>query len=269
MMMLSSGWVSVDEKENVTREMANEQTNELGLIRCARSKSAPCKLIMTERESERPGKARCQEMCPLCCEYFDEDDIYTNEEHAGSFMSACHCYACFNCITKWVTIQLPSCRANKTLRIQCYACHKTMPQKVVLLCEAAVALATALERREVLQRNDLFPTCMQVECRRAECVGIGYLGHETIMCMLCEEQWDALEDTVTHAGVNEINASELAGLTNGKLVKIKVGDTLTITVRKCPKCGVITEKNGGCDHMRCATCKHDYYWSTGQKFGLV
>ena len=242
----------------VMREMTNEQTGEVP--RCTRAKSAQCKLAT--------GKAhqQVQEQCPICCESVDADDLFTNEANAGPYMASCHCYACAKCIVKWVNTQLPACRANKLLRVQCYGCHKTMPQKLVLMNEAAVALATALERREVLQRNDLFPACMQVECRRIECVGIGYLGHETIMCMVCEEQWNASEDTVTHVGANTIDASELVKLGTGEFANLKVAEQLTITVRKCPNCGVITEKNGGCDHMSCGRCKHEYYWSTGKKY---
>lgn len=33
------------------------------------------------------------------------------------------------------------------------------------------------------------------------------------------------------------------------------------TTRPCPRCGVRIEKNGGCDHMRCASCGHPYNWS--------
>merc|ERR1712224_696426 len=164
------------------------------------------------------------------------DVLYTNEAHAGPFMSACNCYACADCIIKWVDAQLPTCRANKCLRVQCYGCHKTMPQKLALMSESATELATALERREALQRNQLFPACMQVECQRNDCVGIGYLGYETVMCMLCEEQWTASEDTVTHLGAQEIDASELFKLESGQLAQIKVTNQLTIMVRKCPKC---------------------------------
>lgn len=31
--------------------------------------------------------------------------------------------------------------------------------------------------------------------------------------------------------------------------------------KPCPKCKVPTEKNGGSDHLTCAMCQHDYYWS--------
>lgn len=28
----------------------------------------------------------------------------------------------------------------------------------------------------------------------------------------------------------------------------------------CPKCNVCIEKNGGCSHMTCNRCKHEFCW---------
>ncbi|XP_072026009.1 potential E3 ubiquitin-protein ligase ariadne-2-like [Amphiura filiformis] len=30
--------------------------------------------------------------------------------------------------------------------------------------------------------------------------------------------------------------------------------------KDCPKCGICIEKNGGCNHMQCCRCKHDFCW---------
>ena len=104
------------------------------------------------------------------------------------------------------------------------------------------ALMEALEKRFKLKESTLFPECMQVECKRPECVGIGYLGFETVMCFICQEQWSSEDD------VAQQPCADMSG------------------VKKCPKCSILIEKNGGCDHMTCKMCRHEWWWSTGKAY---
>jgi hypothetical protein len=138
--------------------------------------------------------------------------------------------------------------AKRQLRVRCgfgSNCNKGLPQSTVLMVGAAREIADQLEERYRLQANPFYPEGMQVECRRACCVGIGYLGGETIMCMICQEQWAAVEETV----VDE------SGLHQALMQDIK----------PCPGCGVRVEKTGGCNHMQCSLCKVEWWWSTGTK----
>merc|ERR1712048_20102 len=95
-----------------------------------------------------------------------------------------------------------------------------------------------LRRREKLQSNTLYPKCAQVDCPIPGCVGLGYLGHDKVMCFVCEYQWDA-ETSIEPQHVS--NALD--------------------NLKACPCCHEYIEKNGGCDHMTCR-CGHEFWWST-------
>lgn len=209
--------------------------------------------------------------CPICCE--TDKEVLVMEEYSGKFHSACSCQACIDCVRKWVDESLPACKRGKMLRVQCFGCTKTLPQRVVMECStSATQLASELERRWKLQKNDMFPECMQVECRRSECIGIGYLGYETIMCMICEDQWPAEEEAsaavtgVVHKGCIDAEAISSLDFGGEAPIMFKIDEKTSVQMRRCPKCKVLTEKNGGCDHMTCKMCRHEYWWSTGKSY---
>mmetsp|Transcript_63399 Transcript_63399/g.124515 ORF Transcript_63399/g.124515 Transcript_63399/m.124515 type:complete len:435 (+) Transcript_63399:63-1367(+) len=37
--------------------------------------------------------------------------------------------------------------------------------------------------------------------------------------------------------------------------------------KMCPGCQAIIEKNGGCNHMTCRACRHQFHWCCGQTYG--
>ena len=40
-----------------------------------------------------------------------------------------------------------------------------------------------------------------------------------------------------------------------------------VDTRRCPGCSALIEKNGGCNHMTCRSCKHQFNWCCGQPWG--
>jgi len=101
----------------------------------------------------------------------------------------------------------------------------------------ATRLLAELAIRSRVQKNLMFPQEMQVNCPRPGCVGLGYLGFDQIMCFICEHQWTS-------------NGSQPE---DGMPVGV---------IKACPKCNVNIEKNGGCNHMTCSQCRHEFYWTT-------
>jgi len=158
--------------------------------------------------------------------------------------------ACETCWTRWAEEQIESCVAHRRLEARCMWPECTTRLSTSLgvwyhastRSEAVRALTKKLERRAHLQRNPLYPAPVQVECPLIGCVGLGYLGYDTVMCFHCEHQWIPTE------------AGEPAGLPD-------VEKVMGVAVKKCPQCKEYIEKNGGCDHMTCR-CKYEFYWST-------
>jgi hypothetical protein len=42
----------------------------------------------------------------------------------------------------------------------------------------------------------------------------------------------------------------------------------SLNTQPCPKCHVQIEKNGGCSHMHCSRCDHNFNWQTIDKPGI-
>merc|ERR1711974_216339 len=147
--------------------------------------------------------------------------------------------ACEFCTGRWVDEQLPRCCALHELRPRCLNpdCTEIIDEVAVLHISAAARdLKHALRKRARMQKNNLYPPEVQVDCPQLGCVGLGYLGFDTVMCFMCEHQWLATD------GDTPI-------------------DDLSGTLKACPKCHAQIEKDGGCDHMTCR-CGYEFYWTT-------
>ena len=307
----------------------------LHFVFCPEAQHAP----EPKPEPEPEPELRIQ-TCPVCCETVTEEKLFYMDgwvQHGCS----CSCCACEACLLHWIDAQLTKCRNQKALRIPCIGCNKFMPQKMVLTISApAAVLARQLDYRMALEANKLYPHCMQVECPRAECVGIGFLGFETIMCFVCEHQWPTNSNVPTDVSLmgplaggfscgdnviaqfdkpernitfgtrglvtgpsrgtgadkadrvcvdfgdgkgllNVLAASQItraptsnlwaqdgvgAALASGEAIVFNSAGSELIQIKSCPNCTIGIEKDGGCDHMTCAACRYEFYWSTLKKY---
>ena len=128
-----------------------------------------------------------------------------------------------------------------------------------------------------------------MDCPQPLCVGLGYLGFDTVMCFICEHQWDAFTGVVesaetevpdeeapndiavfraqcfVHSGklINTYQQSQLEGSEFVCSVPSEVAEAAVagVRVKRCPNCHEYIEKNGGCDHMTCR-CRHEFAWTT-------
>lgn len=180
-------------------------------------------------------------VCPIC-----------NERQIALLETPdCKHAACEDCWSQWAAEQLARCRAEKLVSLRCVGatCSAHVPEMVwshaCTRSDAVASLEAEFALRRRLRANVLYPAEVQVECPVRGCLGLGYLGHDTVMCFACEHQWQAEGGEAPSDGVGELFAGEV--------------------VKRCPSCGEHIIKNGGCDHMSCR-CGYEFWWTTLQPY---
>jgi len=181
--------------------------------------------------------------CPICCE--SHICLLAN--------SACSHMACEDCWSRWAAEELPCIRRQKRASLRCFGpgCCDVVASEIwchsVTRSDAVGSMDRQLAFRRRLQTNELYPPAVQVDCPRPGCLGLGYLGYDSVMCFICEHSWTL--DSGERPQLAEVGEGVIAGE----------------MVKQCPGCGEHIVKNGGCDHMTCR-CRHQFWWSTLQPY---
>jgi ariadne-1 len=190
--------------------------------------------------------------CDICC---DDGNLDTFSMRCG------HAY-CLNCYRQYVEHKIKD--ESEAIRIQCptEGCNKLLPPKVIdflLDQEMQTRYQTVLTRTYVDDNDQLkwcpAPNCefamecyvkpeqlheivptVRCNCGHAFCFGCSLNDHQPTPCSLVKKWIKKCEDD-----------SETA-------------NWISAHTKECPKCLSTIEKNGGCNHMTCRKCKHEFCW---------
>ncbi|PBP23096.1 IBR domain-containing protein, partial [Diplocarpon rosae] len=192
-------------------------------------------------------------MCDICCE--DEAGIL-------SFAIKCGHRYCANCYNQYLTQKIKE--EGEAARIQCPqdGCKRIMDAKSLDLLVTVdlkdryheLLTRTYVEDKEQLKwcpapdcvnaiecgikKKDLdkvVPT-VACDCKHRFCFGCGLNDHQPAPCDLVKKWLKKCADD-----------SETA-------------NWISANTKECPKCNSTIEKNGGCNHMTCRKCKHEFCW---------
>ncbi|TGZ81234.1 hypothetical protein EX30DRAFT_348787 [Ascodesmis nigricans] len=191
--------------------------------------------------------------CDICCD--DDAEMNTYSMRCG------HRY-CADCYKQYLENKIMS--EGESGRIQCPTdgCSRIVDSKTVRLLASPKVLARygeLLNRTYVDDKPNLrwcpAPECeFAVDCavRQTElhkiiptvvcncglrfCFGCGHNDHQPCPCALMKKWLKKCEDD-----------SETA-------------NWISAHTKECPKCVSTIEKNGGCNHMTCRKCKHEFCW---------
>lgn len=192
-------------------------------------------------------------MCEICCE--DEDGLQT-------FAMKCGHRYCVDCYRHYLAQKIKE--EGEAARIQCPSegCKRIMDAKSMDLLVTAdlndryheLLLRTYVEDKDVLKwcpapncvyavecgikKKDLDKIVPTVACNCGHrfCFGCVLSDHQPAPCELVKKWLKKCADD-----------SETA-------------NWISANTKECPKCNSTIEKNGGCNHMTCRKCKHEFCW---------
>ncbi|EME40887.1 hypothetical protein DOTSEDRAFT_74442 [Dothistroma septosporum NZE10] len=160
---------------------------------------------------------------------------------------------CRKCWHEWLKSQVASASANK---ISCIQCSNILVQSDIQKL-ATVSTYKAYEDaslKSVLSQDPDFRWCFATDCKSGQihdggdiftCSSCGYKA-----CVHCNVAWHSEETCETYTG--RVQAQNLNEASSAR--------TLQKVAKLCPNCSRKLQKNGGCDHMTCQLCRHEFCW---------
>jgi hypothetical protein len=97
------------------------------------------------------------------------------------------------------------------------------------------------------------------KCPKTTCKGYGFIPEgycsKELQCIKCKTTW---RDPANYHPLYTFT-QEIKGLLRFNSAHFTHFRNL-IFEEPCPRCGVMISKNGGCEHMMCGRCKHEFCW---------
>mmetsp|Transcript_26066 Transcript_26066/g.68395 ORF Transcript_26066/g.68395 Transcript_26066/m.68395 type:complete len:528 (-) Transcript_26066:382-1965(-) len=190
--------------------------------------------------------------CPICMEDFAADRVTRLD---------CRCTVCTDCLTEYVTGEVLEYRAA----IPCPSCDKLVDHTTLTELLQAIPGDTipfrkyqAAVARLFVKGNRLVKFCPGVDCELAVRISSAASAHRPLpvrctggheFCFACKE--------IPHSPVR----CELYNRWRKKNEDdSETTNWMAANTKECPKCRSTIEKNGGCNHMKCNSCAHDFCW---------
>jgi hypothetical protein len=216
-----------------------------------RAELATMEMLETERLERQAILEAMKYECPICASDWTIQEMYT--------VDGCDHRICLECMKNYVETKIST---RDVKNIPC-PMGPNCPEQVSFDQVRHVLPWELFERFDVMLLDvtlESDPNCRF--CPRPGC-GTAMMGdpHRPMMncprpgcnfayCFNCREAWHA--DT-TCALYQEWKAEN-----NG--ADAKFGNWAAANAKPCPKCSVLINKDGGCNHMKCTRCKADFCW---------
>eukprot|EP00347_Sterkiella_histriomuscorum_P011862 403370822 len=197
------------------------------------------------------------------CEICYTNEIDPNKKCANFFPCTCiEQKYCDTCIADWVQQSFKKHQLMKDFKIKCMnsECKKDILFEAFVeyftfndsLCELTLINTTAFHH--YLSHQEDVRACPSEGCSYRGVINLKAC-RDNLVCEICNKEWRDISQisnwehfTMKLKNMTRFNFETLTHLHN------------LIFEEPCPRCGMLIQKNGGCNHMMCAKCNHEFCW---------
>mmetsp|Transcript_6789 Transcript_6789/g.7042 ORF Transcript_6789/g.7042 Transcript_6789/m.7042 type:complete len:579 (+) Transcript_6789:13-1749(+) len=215
------------------------------------------------KNQERPkNQIKAQDICDKYNFNFDDPELCeicwaTRANEVSS--RQCHHVFCEECVRRYLTKKIEN---GQVLNIKCLygGCPEIFTDRDVFkYCSEEIIQKYRrfkLDQLKLSNPNSLFVYCPIVNCN--ELVNIDNIEYTIISCN--QEHFFCIKCR------KEPHEGECEPYNQRLLEEIKENLKNKSSVKLCPLCEVIIEKNEGCNHMTCINCYYEFCWICSRKY---
>lgn len=192
-------------------------------------------------------------MCDICCD---------DDQGLQSFSLKCGHRFCVDCYRQYLTQKIRE--EGEAARIQCPSegCSRIIDARSLdlLVTSDLIDRYQQLLNRTYVEDKDVLKWCPAPDCENA------------LECAIKKKDLDQVVPTVACSCGHRfcfgciLNDHQPAPCALVKQWLKKCADDsetanwISANTKECPRCNSTIEKNGGCNHMTCRKCKHEFCW---------
>jgi len=243
-----------EEQEKRDRELASKLEKDDRAKRQKEEEQRDHKLVMELIEKEKKERQKILDSkvynCEICFSEYKIESMYTLDE-------CCHRF-CFDCLREYFRIKIEdgqvkdiSCPNSKCTHKVTYSEVKQVISKKLFEKYEQFLLKQTLEADPYVRwcpkpgcGNAMIgsPNNPMMICGNAKC--------KFTFCFNCREEWHGDASCAQYQEWKKENSEAEKRFDAWTQKNAKI----------CPNCKAVIEKNGGCNHMTCRSCKHQFCW---------
>jgi len=178
---------------------------------------------------------------------------------------SCSCQFWTNCLKDWVLLQISDLKfqAKKVIICPNMQCRKEYEIDDILQYfegESFNLISDALFKSYLRKTKDIRP-CPNPQCSYAGMINLEERCHENLICDVCQTSW---RDPYSYTLDEKIKKA----ITSFRSVIFEASSCMyeELLTSNCPTCSIPILKNGGCKHMTCKKCSHEFCWHCMQPY---